>query len=160
MNRRGFLGGLLALAAPAVITTPGLLMPVSTWALPTYGPGGVLTHEMIAREFNRKLQSRVPVSVNHGQNVSGVSFQFTRRDLELCMEEFAERYLAPAAASTAGSIGDGSLSVGMLLMPPWGNSHLSVNDGVGEHRGVMARALSHYDAACDGTMMRLDVLHS
>lgn len=28
MNRRGFLGGLLALAAPAIIRTPGLLMPV------------------------------------------------------------------------------------------------------------------------------------
>lgn len=30
MNRRGFLGGLLA--APAVITTSGLLMPVRAWA--------------------------------------------------------------------------------------------------------------------------------
>lgn len=28
MHRRGFLGGLLALAAPAIIRTPGLLMPV------------------------------------------------------------------------------------------------------------------------------------
>jgi hypothetical protein len=28
MNRRGFLGGLVALAAPAIIRTPGLLMPV------------------------------------------------------------------------------------------------------------------------------------
>lgn len=28
MNRRGFLGGLLALAAPAIIRTPGLLMPI------------------------------------------------------------------------------------------------------------------------------------
>ena len=28
MNRRGFLGGLLTLAAPAIIHTPGLLMPI------------------------------------------------------------------------------------------------------------------------------------
>lgn len=32
MNRRGFLTGLLA--SPAVITTPGLLMPVKAWAEP------------------------------------------------------------------------------------------------------------------------------
>ena len=32
MNRRGFLGGLLA--APAVIVTPGLLMPVKAWIEP------------------------------------------------------------------------------------------------------------------------------
>jgi hypothetical protein len=40
VNRRGFLGGLLvALAAPVVIRTPGLLMPVK----PLFGshPGGV-----------------------------------------------------------------------------------------------------------------------
>lgn len=37
MNRRGFLGGLLAaVAAPAVITTPGLLMPVSTRIVRAY----------------------------------------------------------------------------------------------------------------------------
>lgn len=35
MNRRGFLTGLLA--APAVITTPGLLMPVRAWAEPVLG---------------------------------------------------------------------------------------------------------------------------
>ena len=29
MNRRGFIAGLLS--APAVITTPGLLMPVRAW---------------------------------------------------------------------------------------------------------------------------------
>ncbi len=35
MNRRGFLTGMLALgAAPAIITTPGLLMPVRAIALP------------------------------------------------------------------------------------------------------------------------------
>lgn len=28
LSRRGFIGGLIAVAAPAVITTPGLLMPV------------------------------------------------------------------------------------------------------------------------------------
>ena len=33
MNRRALLGGLLALAAPAVIRTPGLLMPVR-WCWP------------------------------------------------------------------------------------------------------------------------------
>lgn len=32
MNRRGFLTGLLS--APAVITTPGLLMPVRAWVEP------------------------------------------------------------------------------------------------------------------------------
>lgn len=32
MNRRGFLGGLIAaLSAPAIIRTPGLLMPVRKW---------------------------------------------------------------------------------------------------------------------------------
>lgn len=35
VNRRGFLTGLLA--APAVITTPGLLMPVRAWAEPVLG---------------------------------------------------------------------------------------------------------------------------
>ena len=31
LRRRGLLGGLLALAAPAIIRTPGLLMPVKPW---------------------------------------------------------------------------------------------------------------------------------
>lgn len=39
LSRRGLLGGLLvALAAPAIIRTPGLLMPVTPWRIP-FGMG-------------------------------------------------------------------------------------------------------------------------
>ena len=33
MNRRGFLGGLIGLAAPTIIRTPGLLMPIRSLQL-------------------------------------------------------------------------------------------------------------------------------
>jgi hypothetical protein len=48
MNRRGFLGGLLALGvAPAIIRTPGLLMPIRPERVPfrTYKIEGTATFE-------------------------------------------------------------------------------------------------------------------
>lgn len=159
MNRRGFLGGLLALAAPAVITTPGLLMPVSTFALPTYGRGGILTPDMIGREFSRILQGMVtrkviPGTEDHKQ--TGVSFPLNSHDLTLSMEDFAKRHLLPAAAMACENVGDGSLSIGRIMEMP---EHL-ITGAMVERNGVFARAVIAYDIFEDTTKMRLDVLHT
>lgn len=157
MNRRGFLGGLLALAAPAVITTPGLLMPVSTWALSTYGPGGMLTTSMIVREFNRRLQNRVPAKINRGSEQSCVDFNVGAADMCLSLEAFAERFIDPATANLADHIlnNGGALSVGMELMPVPGWDMSTDN-----RSGVFARAAHGYDIWNDRSVMRLDVPHS
>ena len=160
MNRRGFVTGFLAaLAAPAVITTPGLLMPVSTLAFPTYGPGGVLTPEMIAGEFSRILQGTltrtvIPGTENHKQ--SAATFEVGAADFKLSLEQFRERYLTVAAARTVDTIGDGALCIGRIMQLPNG---IDVAAQV-ERNGVFARAVYAYDIWDDAMKMRLDVLHS
>lgn len=157
MNRRGFIGGLLsALAAPAVVRS-GLLMPVSTFALPIYGPGGVLTPMMIAAEFNQRLQSRVSAAVNRGVRQSHVDFTAGATDLRMSLQEFGERFLAPSVAALADCIGQGELSVGMMPIPAF---IPMVDCGLNERRGVFARAVHAYDVWNDAMTMRLDVMHS
>lgn len=56
MNRRGFLGGLFALAAPAVIRMPGLLMPIRPIIMPPMRINGLLTPSMITHEALRLLE--------------------------------------------------------------------------------------------------------
>lgn len=70
LSRRGFLGGaaLVTLAAPAVITTPGLLMRVRSLFLPSIT---VITQSM------------------------DVDFQFTSKELHATLDEYAARYLDP-----------------------------------------------------------------
>ena len=165
MNRRGFLGGLLAvIAAPAVITTPGLLMPVSTLALPTYGPGGMLTPEMIAADFNRRLRSELPVKFAPISKVSGmplykqsgVNFEMPVQHLTLSLEEFGERYLAPAVGAIRLTVGNGRLAQGaqFVLMP---NVDFQAIHDAG---GVSSRILRNYNLWDDRVETRLDVLHS
>jgi hypothetical protein len=161
MNRRGLLGGLLAtLAAPAIIRTPGLLMPVSTLALPVYGPSGVLTLAMIAREFNRRLQCRVPSEVNRGRKQTAVSFDVSRFDLQLSLGEFSERFLVPAAENVAKCVGDGALAIGEMRMIPWGYYIDGPKLRPDEHRGVIVNAISGYSVGLDRQQVRLDVMHS
>lgn len=49
LARRGLLAGLLF--APAIIRTPGLLMPVKPLVLPRAAFNGLMTPEMIGREM-------------------------------------------------------------------------------------------------------------
>lgn len=70
-SRRGFLGrvALVGLAAPAVITTPGLLMRVRSLFLPT-------TSLIISTQAH-------------------VDFSFTDEEFKPTLDEFASRYLDP-----------------------------------------------------------------
>jgi hypothetical protein len=160
MDRRGFVGSLIgALAAPALIR-PGLLMRVSTLALPTYGPGGLLTMGMIAAEFNRRLQRAVPSEISHANSLSRVEFNFDKRDLTLSLEDYGERYLAPAAAGIGADLNEqgAALSIGVQFPPVWGVDNCAVND----RGGVSARAMT-WDRPYigkDRVVMTLDVLHS
>lgn len=158
MNRRGFLGGLLAaIAAPAVITTPGLLMPVSTLALPTYGPGGgLLTPEMISAEFNRQMRSQVASGFTNSSKQSFVEICFTSQELTLSLEEYSDRYLRPAAAQLKKTIGRGRLALGATLSPANGVDF----QGLHTVSGVSTRMVRTYDIWNDRYPMRLDVLHS
>lgn len=161
MNRRGFLGGLIAaIVAPAVITTPGLLMPISTLALPTYGPDGVLTPAMIAAEFNRRLQNQVPLTIIPGtewHEQANVDMNVSRQDLRLSLEDFTDRYLAPAAQVMANHINHrgGALSVGRIIGMPY-----ACLAAIDDRNGVCARMVYAHDIFSDRMMMRLDVLHS
>lgn len=54
MNRRGFLGALaVAAAAPAIIRTPGLLMPVRSWR--PAGPGPMLLFRFLGADGREVL---------------------------------------------------------------------------------------------------------
>lgn len=74
MNRRGFLGGLLTLAAPAIIRTPGLLMPVrplafstadmtviatETWGEPLFSMAHPVTDMSLGERLHRVLWTGV-----------------------------------------------------------------------------------------------------
>ena len=77
MNRRGFLGGLLV--APAVIRTPGLLMPISrrfaTWEGPWAPWGEMLTGPTLAEYAERILAPATEALTRQIQNdmLRGVS---------------------------------------------------------------------------------------
>lgn len=161
MNRRGFLGGLIAaIAAPAVITTPGLLMPVSTLAFPTYGPGnGMLTPEMIAAEFNRKMRSRVPSGFASTVVQSHVDVHFPSQDMLLSLEEFSDRYIAPSVAALTQTIGAGRLALGHTI-GHLQNAKFAYFSAVHSAAGVSTRAVRAYDIWTDSMPMRMDVLHS
>lgn len=162
MNRRGFLTGSLAVvAAPAVITTPGLLMPVSTLALPTYGPGGILTPSMIAREFNRRLQRMVGAVVIPGtewHEQAGVDMKVADAEFALSLEDFSARYIAPAAASIASHIDHrgGKLSIGREMHHAAG----ALGSAVDDRNGVFARVIHYDDIFNQHKALRLEVLHS
>jgi hypothetical protein len=160
MERRGFLGGVMAtLAAPAVIR-PGLLMPVSTLAFPIYGPGGFLTHSMIAREFNRRLQGMVRSGLvgNTASGQSSVDVTITAYDMTCSIEDFALRYIDPAARSIAAHLNakGSKLSIGQILPIPHGIEAGAVDD----RNGVIARAITAYDLFTDTQRLRFDVRHS
>jgi hypothetical protein len=63
MNRRGFLGALaVAAAAPAIIRTPGLLMPVRSWR--PADPGPLLRFRFLGadgREVHPPMDSYAPI---------------------------------------------------------------------------------------------------
>lgn len=159
LKRRGLLAGLFA---PVVITTPGLLMPVSTLAFPTYGPnGGLLTHSMIAREFNRRLQAMVRAGFVPGGSPlqqSNVDMEISTMQLTLSMEMFSKRYIEPAASIIARQISEngGNLAIGAALPEPPGADYCAFS----EKNGVMTRVVSAYDISIDARMLRFDVLHS
>jgi hypothetical protein len=67
MNRRGFLGGLIAaLAAPAVIRTPGLLMPIKQ---PVFIPlkSGLVSYGELAAITRKAFVPRLFVEIYFAQ---------------------------------------------------------------------------------------------
>lgn len=98
LSRRSFLSGLAAIAAPAVITTPGLLMPLrgivpvpallpSSWTNPgCVPPNTLLTINMITREA-------VQLFRNNNSFIQEIERQFA--------EHFSIEQLAAAAAARA-----------------------------------------------------------
>jgi hypothetical protein len=158
MRRRSFLGGLFA--APAVITTPGLLMPVSTLALPTHGPKGIITPEMIAREFNRRLQAMVGTGFVSSDAIQQgtVDLKIPPKQLMLSMEQFSGRYIAPAAEMIASTVNKrgGTLAIGAELSVPHGIDNYAFSD----RNGIQTRVLSVYSIGYDAQMLCFDVRHS
>jgi hypothetical protein len=83
MNRRSFLGGLAGIlaagAAPAIITTPGLLMPVRKIIVPDT-PGTIMA-DMIDRWVNevREITGLRAYSVGDIIQISGVRGMFPAR---------------------------------------------------------------------------------
>jgi hypothetical protein len=163
LRRRGLLAGLAGLfVAPAVITTPGLLMPVSVKAFPTYGPnGGKLTLDMIAEYFNRSIRAYREIEAQFGGNEqSNVDMLFDCRDLTLSLQDFAGRYIHPATTALVNHIErrGGRLAKGASIEMP--RTFSGVEAVLANMGGVEVRAIRGYDIGTDSLRLRLDVRHS
>ena len=153
MNRRGFLRGLLA--APVVITTPGLLMPVVAPRPLIWGPNKILTHEMIGQETARLLARSCSGALIAPQNQASVDLQFSAQDLTLPLQEFSEKYCAPAAAVLQKAIGPGRIALNVSPPLPKGIDLAAT----GNHKGTEVRFVSDYDIWNDIMRHRFDVLY-
>ena len=159
LRRRGLLAGLFV--DPAIITTPGLLMPVSVKAFPTYGRDGLLTLDMIAEYFNRSIRAYREVEAQFGGNEqSNVDMLFDCRDLRLSLGDFADRYIHPATAALVNHIErrGGRLAKGASIEKPQTVNGLEA--ALANMGGVEVRALRGYDIGTDSLRLRLDVRHS
>lgn len=155
ITRRGLIGIFAAACAPALIRTPGLLMPIRN--IETFGPSGLLTPKMIANEMARQLTLRGvgPISGTlavDGATQSLVSFVDNPLDLAKSLEQYVEAYLRPAAAGLARVVG----KTGQAPLEPSG-----VEDtAIGECCGVAVRYVRAYDINEDSMRSRFDVMHS
>ena len=124
LKRRSFLGGFAAaLATPAIIRTPALLMPLSVRP-PTF--------QEIVEEFNRILQWNVGRQAKAADLVAPrdvgqmhIDMIIAATDLRLPLHEIASRYLVPAASVMARNLTGKQLSLchsnclSMLTPPLW-----------------------------------------
>lgn len=152
MRRRGFLRGLLA--APVVITTPGLLMPVVAHPL-IWGPNGILTVEMIGRETARLLARSCSGALIAPRNQASVDLQYSTQDLTLPLQKFSERYCAPAAAALQKAIGLRRIALNVSFPLPPGIPLVSRSN----YKGTEVRFICDYDPWNDVMRHRFDVLY-
>lgn len=97
MNRRGFLKSMLAAGAgAAIITTPGLLMPVRKIWTPAWVAGP--THSLTNYFPDPKIAPAMRSDVLH-LNQAGVDARFTAMEFTLKINEFSKRIICPVVLS-------------------------------------------------------------
>jgi len=70
LRRRGFLSGLTALAAPAIIRTPGLLMPVSSGPFLSFNQEmGLLSFDEIVAWLERMAQQSLMEALSSSSQI-------------------------------------------------------------------------------------------
>lgn len=150
-TRRGFLlGGLAIVASPAIVRATSL-MPVKCWK--TYGPGGVLTMEMITEEMSKLLRPatrHVPADTYSLIRVGTqrhVDAQFSSTSRRLPLEDFSRQILSPIARVLAQ---DKTIINAPLLVHPNSVEEQARRDNV--------RGLSGYFIGTDSIITRFDVL--
>ncbi len=156
-SRRRFLGLLGGLALAPAIIRAGVLMPINpALGAETFGPGGILTADMLAREMARQLRlaGSAPISrllPAFGTSQSHVDFVHNTAELTWSLERYAAKYLRPAAYMMARA----APRTGAAPPLPFGVAF----SAIGESRGVEVRFLRAYDINSDLYVTRADVSH-
>ena len=154
LSRRGVLGGLAGLlAVPAIIRTPGLLMPVKQPVVLSSGP---ITAEMIAREASWMLGSPLGQTPFYGFapiTQSYVNFDTNEKDLALSMEDFSRRILRPVIGALQQHMGQNNAKIVA--------SNLELPKGVVDAAMVNnVRVVVAYCLSMDKVSTQIDVLHT
>lgn len=147
LSRRKALAGLFL--APAIIRTPGLLMPIKPSLVAPLGL--YITAAMIAQEFAQEMYragSRRAIMPHFTQK--HVDLLLSSSDRRLPMKEFVEKHLRPAAMALSAQ----ARGVGGPLDLPKGidEGALAVAGGFG------VRFVSFYDPETDSKICRFDVI--
>ena len=156
-SRRGFLFGLGALvAAPAIVKFENL-MPIQV--LETWGPNGLLTIQMITREFAKLMALQTvgsPLFAIRGAKQSHVDMNFSTFERTLSLQQFSDRILKPAANSLARYVGNDKISSASLELPQ------GVSEATNEvlpQAGIAVRGLTDYHIGTNSLLTRFDITH-
>ncbi len=145
-SRRGFLGLLAAAAvAPAIIRTPGLLMPIKPSLVPARVT--ILTPAMIAKEFARQLW-------NNGSR--SITDPVLKADL---IQSHVDMIDAPTSENiriAASIMSSRAKTIALAPMLPVG----ALAAAYETYEGVSVRYLADYNVREDMIVHRFDVLHT
>ena len=165
MDRRGFIGRLLASTAGLIIAPEALLWRpgVDSASLPLVYPGATLTLRQIVMEMHAAMMDRLdglPLSHADGHRIgeNGVTQQ-AHIDMLAPPREVdrygldVDRYIKPAADLLADHLRQkGARMCGEFPLPHLGNAY-SASGG-----GLCVRGITNYDAWSDNILLWFDVL--
>lgn len=152
-RRKLFASGAAFIAFAPAICKAEILMPVRQWQ--TFGPGGVLTAQMIADEAARLIEKRLvtshlDTSLLRQQQVHA-DVMYSLADRKLSVEEYTKRILKPITDNITSYLR--GVSSRELELPKG-----ELEAVIGRHKNASVRLVSFYKIETDTIHQRIDVL--
>jgi hypothetical protein len=160
MNRRGFLGTLIAGAAGLLLPKDALWLPEPGIIAPALDPHAIIGLRHMTYEIARLLSQYAPGRVVHGGLIgeAGLIRQFTVDGRFPPTVDHTgidqQRFLVPIAAALAKRVSEGNATYGELPIVMHGAMRCERVSG----QGVSVRGIEYYDIGFNENLIRFDVL--